>query len=269
MGPTQVDADKRMWSGRQFVWIADGTGSSIHKINPDTAAEVNEIHVVNVNDVAELDGVLWATRARPDGQVPRDVLRISPVENTQLGPPVEVDPCCGGVTVGGGAVWVLSNTKLFRIDPKTLATTSIPVSGTEVAFGEGRVWALDSITGHYAGVDPATLRVVVSDPTPHDSPVAIAAGFGAVWIADAGAGVVTKVDLSGQRPNVDIRAGARPNDVTLGLGAVWVSSLGAGAVTRIDPVSETVADTYHVGGRPSHLVVWGRYVWVAMDRLAP
>jgi virginiamycin B lyase len=51
--------------------------------------------------------------------------------------------------------------------------------------------------------------------------------------------------------------------VAAGEGAVWVANVKDNTVSRIDPVTNNVAATTRVGANPGALAVGGRAVWVA------
>ena len=56
-------------------------------------------------------------------------------------------------------------------------------------------------------------------------------------------------------PLTTIPVGARPVAIAVGGGAVWVASAGAGTVSRIDPVTRQVTETIEVGNAPSGVAV--------------
>jgi len=50
-----------------------------------------------------------------------------------------------------------------------------------------------------------------------------------------------------------------------GQGAVWVANAADGTVSRIDPVTGKVVKTIKVGGRPVGVATGDGYVWVTVD----
>jgi DNA-binding beta-propeller fold protein YncE len=72
-------------------------------------------------------------------------------------------------------------------------------------------------------------------------PVAIAAGSGAVWVANEGDGTVDRIDpVTGDVTKGGIQVGGRPDGIVAGAGAVWVANGEDGTVQRIDPATGQV-----------------------------
>lgn len=110
-----------------------------------------------------------------------------------------------GITLGGGAVWLAStyNCKILKVHPrtgKTLATYETPGAGV-VAWrrGEpgaistgahglewvrGRMWIATPPAQTVYQVDPSTMRVLRSFPTPGARPHGLAWVDGYLWCAD-------------------------------------------------------------------------------------
>jgi hypothetical protein len=139
------------------------------------------------------------------------------------------------VAVGEGAVWVLGDDRLVKIDPAGGTAVLQPTDltdATEVAAGEGAVWVLAA--GEVVKVDPAT-----------------GARLGAARLFE---------DTASGEP--------RTNGLTTGLGSVWAawSDLdGPAYLTRLDPASLAVKAQVKLGDRAlavsRHLVVAGGSVW--------
>jgi DNA-binding beta-propeller fold protein YncE len=84
----------------------------------------------------------------------------------------------------------------------------------------------------------------------------MAAGDGALWLVDRGAGTVIPLDPASNQLGTAIRVGHDPSDITTGLGAVWVTDRGDGTIYKIDPGLRSV----------SRIRVGGRIVAIAVDR---
>jgi DNA-binding SARP family transcriptional activator/DNA-binding beta-propeller fold protein YncE len=93
-------------------------------------------------------------------------------------------------------------------------------------------------------------------------PVAIAIGQGAVWVANADDGTVTRIDPSTRKIVQTIGTGTSASDIAVGEGAVWVASGSEGQLLRIDPRTNTVVRTILLGG-PDKLAPEGVYSVVA------
>ena len=67
-----------------------------------------------------------------------------------------------------------------------------------------------------------------------DGPKAIAAGLGAIWVANYDDGTVTRIDpATGRVSGPPIRVGKGPLAVAVADGAVWVTNAGDNTVSRI------------------------------------
>ncbi|MBD0330530.1 MAG: hypothetical protein ICV64_10575 [Thermoleophilia bacterium] len=66
-----------------------------------------------------------------------------------------------------------------------------------------------------------------------------------------------------------IRVGDAPQAVAAGEGAVWVANTGDGTVSRIDPATGEVGATIGLGHRPGAVAVGEGFVWVAVERAPP
>jgi YVTN family beta-propeller protein len=63
-----------------------------------------------------------------------------------------------------------------------------------------------------------------------------------------------------------ISVGAAPSSVAAGTGAVWVANAGDGTISRIDVQANVVSSTISVGHRPQGIAVANGYVWVTVRR---
>jgi YVTN family beta-propeller protein len=95
------------------------------------------------------------------------------------------------------------------------------------------------------------------------SPGGVAAGEGAVWVANTGDGTVSRVDPDAGVVRQTIRVGKGPVAVAAGGGAVWVANGVDGTVSRIDPATNEVVQRIHVGNGPTGVAVGEGAVWVA------
>jgi YVTN family beta-propeller protein len=75
---------------------------------------------------------------------------------------------------------------------------------------------------------------------------------------------VSRVDPEASS-SATIRVGDMPSAVAVGEGAVWVANAGDGTVSRIEPRTGEVTRTIKVGGRPEGLAVGAGAVWVAVQ----
>jgi YVTN family beta-propeller protein len=91
----------------------------------------------------------------------------------------------------------------------------------------------------------------------------VAVGEGAVWVANAEAGTVTRVDPAARRVLQRISVGRQPAGVVAGGGAVWVANSGERSVSWINPTTNTEVKRIQVGNGPTGIAVGHGAVWVA------
>jgi DNA-binding SARP family transcriptional activator len=120
-----------------------------------------------------------------------------------------------------------------------------------------------------AVIDPNAGRVVGDVPV-GARPVAVAAGAGGIWVANADDGTVSRIDPKSRRVVSTIGIGADVSDVAVGFGSVWVANGNDGTVARINPELNTVERTLKFRGgsdlapQPVFSVAIGAgSVWVA------
>jgi ABC-type branched-subunit amino acid transport system substrate-binding protein len=187
------------------------------------------------------------------------------------------------LTVGDGAVWVLSSQDgtVSRIDPKTKAMTQrIRTTGvvTDIAAGAGALWlgrgrhstSGGFITGGVSRVDPRTGRITHTVTLSNRGVNADGAswnwgyptllvGAGAVWVVNPDQ-TISRLDprTGALAKTIDVHAGA----IAVGPEGVWF--LNGDAVTRIDPRTDRVGQTIRVGSpAPDAIAVGAGSVWVS------
>jgi streptogramin lyase len=166
---------------------------------------------------------------------PGAVISIDPATRsvvTVRGSPV------GEIAYGEDALWAITGWELDtieRIDPKTHAVVeTIPLGRIgeihgwrhRVAVGAGAIWV--SAPSSLWRIDSATKRFVASVPLGDSAEGSIAAGDGAVWVANP-RGIVLRVDPDSQTVAKSIPLGplVYPADqwdaLAVGEGSVWVA----------------------------------------------
>jgi YVTN family beta-propeller protein len=100
------------------------------------------------------------------------------------------------------------------------------------------------------------VRPVPSLPTPGrvaatvgvgESPNALTAGGGALWVAGSRNGTVTRVDPATGRVTATLRLDGEPDGLALAGGVLWVAYADRAVVTRVDPTTATVLGDVRVG----------------------
>jgi DNA-binding beta-propeller fold protein YncE len=97
-------------------------------------------------------------------------------------------------------------------------------------------------------------------------PVAIAAGEGAVWVAQqdpaGGAAVLTRIDPATHRVTNTLTVPGGINDVRAGLGWVWVVVRTGTTLLKVDPETLVVRKAIPVGAKALRADVGAGWVWV-------
>jgi peptide/nickel transport system substrate-binding protein len=94
------------------------------------------------------------------------------------------------------------------------------------------------------------------------APSVLAAGDGAVWVANGNAGTVSRISPSTRAVVETIPVGSSPSGIAVAPGAVWVTDNYGNAVSRIDPAVDRVVQTIPVGNAPTGVAVGEGSVWV-------
>ena len=219
-------------------------------------------------DVAGGHGNVWVANDADDTVTQVSTRRREVLSTTSPGATV------AGVAVGPEGVWVAdtSRSTLLRLDSdfrsvaSTVRLTPLeegfgPVGPTPVAVGFGSVWVGDSVSS-IARVDPASGER--TNFAVGNSPIAIAAGEGAVWVVDDSDQTLTRIDPASENAVLDTTTlGGQPSAVAVGGGAVWVTNAEHNTVAKIDPGDSSVTGTTRVGRRPTGVAVGEDAVWVA------
>ena len=198
--------------GGGSIWVTSSAEDSVYRFDAATGKPSGEIEVgAFPTDVVADESSVWVANTE-DGTV----TRIDPASG-EADPPAEVaSQQVLALALGEDGLWVAGTDderaetiEVGRLDPESeelddIATeidAGIPV---DLAAGEGGVWA--TLLGGLSapGTNPPG-RVAVIDPA------------------------------TGEAATDPVRVGARPSGVAVGEGAVWVANAGDGTLTRIDP----------------------------------
>jgi streptogramin lyase len=146
------------------------------------------------------------------------------------------------------AVVPVSENSLVRIDPATnrpVAAIPVGLGPERVLVGEGSVWIANATDRTLTEVDPETNAVLRTvDVAGVGRPGALAAGEGAIWIADRGTGVQAQELWRYDPASGELTAMPEPLHpfaLAVGAGSVWVDDLLSGTL-RIDPATWAVVD---------------------------
>ena len=146
---------------------------------------------------------------------------------------------------------------LLVLDPRTMETLSNDrrpgPRPPKVVRGAGLVWTVDGEHDRVVATNPLSKRVFRIEVVGND-PVAVAVGFGAAWVANAGNGSITRVPLVGDKVET-IGLGDQPSAIATGGGYVWVLSKRSRKVLRLDPTTKQVTKTVRLTNPPIAVAV--------------
>jgi hypothetical protein len=162
--------------------------------------------------------------------------------------------------VFGGPPRRVQPNSLLVLDPRTMDSLADVRGSTlhlpKVVRGGGLVWTVDGDRNLLIGTNPLSKRVFRKEVVGSE-PVAVAIGFGAAWVANAGNGSITYVPLASEKLET-IGLNDQPSAIATGAGYVWVLSKRSGKVIRIDPKTKQVDKTVRLANPPLAVVVPSR-----------
>jgi hypothetical protein len=157
--------------------------------------------------------------------------------------------------IGGGSRRAEPNSVL-TLDPKSMASVAERKGGfaaPSVVRGAGLVWTVDGDRNVVIATNPVSKRVFRREVVGTD-PVAVAVGYGAAWVANAGNGSITRVPLVGSKIET-LGLNDQPSAIATGAGYVWVASRRSGRVLRIDPKTKEVDKSVRLANPPLAVAV--------------
>jgi YVTN family beta-propeller protein len=113
-----------------------------------------------------------------------------------------------------------------------------------------------------AVIDPGKHSLLADIPV-GSSPSQVAAGGGALWVANEASGTVSRIDRRTRAVSQTIPVGNGPAAVAVGAGGVWVVNSLDGTLKWISPATNEVVKTIEAGNSPSGVCVTAGAVWVA------
>jgi len=169
----------------------------------------------------------------------------------------------------GGSPRRVEPNSVLVLNPKTMATLANPTgagfAAPAVVRSPGLAWTVDGERDRLIATNTVSKRVFRTEVVGND-PVAVAIGYGAAWVANAGNGSITRVPLVGDRIET-IGLSDQPSAIATGAGYVWVLSERSRKVIRIDPATKQVTKTVRLANPPLAVAVRSpRRVAVAIGR---
>ena len=249
-------------AGRQ-LWVANGADRTLSAIDTRSRRPLRTTGLTAVPfDIAAGPGTLWLANGY-DGTVSRLDL-----DDGLLSAPFRPQPDSTGrlpLATGFGSLWVGSQDNVVtRLDPATHAV-------------QATIRGIDSPDALAAGagsiwVLPATRRAVMAIDPRLDRVVAIipigdygkgvAVSGGAVWIL--GDRRLWRIDPRTRFVTAQIALTARSTAIAGGEGAVWVADGTNGSIAEIDPKANKVIRTIRLGRPVGSVVAGAGAVWVSV-----
>ena len=156
----------------------------------------------------------------------------------------------------GGAPRRVEPNSVLVLDARTMASLADRKGGfaaPSVVRGAGLVWTVDGDRNLVTATNPFSKRIFRKEVVGTD-PVAVAVGYGAAWVANAGNGSITRVPLVGSKIET-LGLDDQPSAIATGAGYVWVLSRRSGKVIRIDPGTKQVDKSVRLANPPLAVVV--------------
>jgi virginiamycin B lyase len=259
------------------VWVAGNNPSWVTRwvtpTNPMTRETPTMALAAAPTRLAAAADAVWVLTPADNSLV-----RIDPATN-QVVATIGVGRAPSGLAVGAGAVWVSrrSDAVVVRVDPtanRVVATIPVGRAPGSVTVAGGLVWV--ALPGGGLGrIDPASNRSTLV-PVARCCDGELAAGQGALWVANHRDGTLVRVDPATGRVAARVllpeTADQQPHQVAVGDGAVWVTSASPRSATanllwRVDPASNQVTGTLDLGptaagGIPNSVAAGNGAVWV-------
>ncbi|MCC6223770.1 MAG: hypothetical protein IT201_09825 [Thermoleophilia bacterium] len=189
-------------AGAGSVWVTAPNAGTVTRIDPDTGEVAAVIEVGGYpQGIAVGFRAVWVASGNPPGGVNGAVTRIDPRTN-EAAAVIPVPDVPEYVAAGAGGVWVTTDAgTVRRIEPGTNALLDPPIEvgpagRTAVAVGDETVWALvmtgPDTLGTAVEIDPRTEEIVGEPVELGQSPLGLAFGEGALWVANYESGTVTR-----------------------------------------------------------------------------
>jgi YVTN family beta-propeller protein len=257
--------------GAGAVWVTNRDTGTISRIDARTnAVTKTAVAGSDPTGLAVGDGVVWTANSEDWTLVQVDPETLEIIRSVQL--PIDCFPCGVAIGNGEMWATDTAAVERFSLFGLLIATIEDPIRietlEHPIAVGEGAVWVIDN--GGLVRIDPASNRIaarieILVTPFATLDAGGIAAGEGAVWVTNPVAGTVSRISPASNRVSSRIKVGKTPLGVAVGEGSVWVANSDAGTVSRIDPDQGKVVATLRIGPNPTEIAVGAGGVWVTVS----
>jgi len=258
--------------GRAMAWVLSGAvilllalaAAALFLLLDDDGPEVSAPIAIGTPPLRVAAGpkAVWVT-SESDGTI----TRLDPETGEPVGAARRVGRGVSGVAVGGKWVWVTNPGRglLLRLDPgsgQVLKTIDLRGEPGPIALGGGRVWLADETGRGITAVNSEGAQVFRQGLPPQAPRLRLAYGAHGLWVANAEAGTVRRVDPRSLDSGEPVRVAGGPAGITVAGGFVWVANARSGRVSKVDPALGQVT-AIQVGGHPGGIDGGTSAVWVA------
>jgi serine/threonine-protein kinase len=231
--PTGLDAQ---WDSS--LWVAEGLAGSVEEVTQ----QATDVYVVRSTrlprccagpTLVSAGGEIWVST--PTG------LRRIDRETGPTGPLPATGNSGVAVDVAGNA-WIANGWDTVRkfnvVDNRSFVTATAPGGPAGLAFGEGALWVPARYEDTLYEINPEVTddqrrRYVTHTIHVGNSPCCVAVGYGAVWVANAAGGTVSRIDPTTARVTATIPVGERLGGIAVGAGGVWVTTQAQAVTGRV------------------------------------
>ena len=249
--------------GAGLIWAEDHAETqTVYAIDPATGEVAGSQALGRPCDLVAVDGMVWAA-----DNASGTLVEIDP-ETFEVGRTVDglAGPC--GPQTTDGALWVAVDGGIARVDLDDLSTTVTELG--DAAFpGIGEpMWAMEFGSGalHRMNLRTGASTLDIDAPGGPQEMVPPVVGFDSLWVANAGAGKVFRLDPATGEVQAEVAATV-PTRLLATTDAIWASSYPHGTIQRIDPSTNEVVFKVRLGGNLNGLAEVAGSVWVS-DTLA-
>jgi peptide/nickel transport system substrate-binding protein len=250
-------------SGMGSLWVADASGQTVSRIDPENGNVVDRIQVAGEPGSIVAGGdAIWVAST-----VGGTISRIDPDTDTVTRTVRVGGASAAAVSFGRGSLWVADPTaqRLIELEAETGSvrrTLTLDLRPTTLAVGDGVIWVGDQ-TANLVEQIAATSGKTLATTHVGNGPAALAVGAGGVWVANGLDGTVSRIQPDTAAVVATIPVGSGPSSLVAAGRSVWAANQYSGTVAEIDPRRNRVTATIDVGGTPASLTADGRRVWVA------
>jgi YVTN family beta-propeller protein len=289
------DAPFELAAGNDELWVALGQASGQESNPPNAVARLDVINnqlglSIPLNsaesDIAVGKGAIWVSVSDEGTVLKVDSAKRAVVATIRVG----LEP--SAIAVGEGAVWVANrgDNTVSRISPITNRVTGRIVVGHEpvsITTWQGAVWVANSGDNTVVRIDPVTDKTVAVIEVGRASagstgaegafagqPVSIAAGEGAVWVAES-EGYLERIDPVANRVTWRIPLRWKPIAMAVGDRSVWLVVDRKPILLRVNAMTGAVLQRILVGRSARGIAIANGAIWVAnveddtVSRVAP